>query len=79
VPKIYVWDLYDEYDELTRYTSMARTTGFPCAIVARMMVKGELNRPGVVPPELLSGDDVFFNQIMGELAGRNVKLRFQES
>jgi len=33
-----VWDLVDRYDPEMCFTSMARTTGFPCAIVARMIL-----------------------------------------
>ncbi len=53
-PARYTYELYDEYDRTTHTSSMARTTGFPAAIVARLLVKGEINQPGVLPPELLT-------------------------
>ena len=74
-PKTYTWDLYDEYDPATRYTSMARTTGFPCVIVARMLARGELHRPGVTPPELFGGDDRFFDTMLEGLRQRGVELQ----
>jgi saccharopine dehydrogenase-like NADP-dependent oxidoreductase len=70
----WTWDLYDEADPATGYHSMARTTGFPCAIVARMLARGELSRPGVQPPELLAGDDRFFDRMMEELRARGVTI-----
>ncbi len=70
----WTWDLYDEADPATGYHSMARTTGFPCAIVARMLARGELRRPGVQPPERLAGDDRFFARMMEELRARGVTL-----
>ena len=70
----WTWDLYDEADPITGYHSMARTTGFPCAIVARMLARGELSRPGVQPPELLAGDDRFFERMMEELRARGVTV-----
>jgi saccharopine dehydrogenase-like NADP-dependent oxidoreductase len=70
----WTWDLYDEADPATGYHSMARTTGFPCAIVARMLARGELSRPGVQPPELLAGDDGFFDRVMEELRVRGVTV-----
>ncbi len=68
----WTWDLYDEADPATGYHSMARTTGFPCAIVARMLARGELRRPGVQPPERLAGDDRFFARMMEELRAGGV-------
>ncbi len=68
------WDLYDEADAATGYHSMARVTGFPCAIVAAMLARGELSRPGVQPPERLAGDDRFFERMMRGLRERGVTV-----
>jgi len=70
----WAWDLYDEADPVSGFHSMARTTGFPCAAVARMLARGELRRPGVQPPERLAGDDRFFERMMEELRARGVAL-----
>ncbi len=72
--KTWTWDLYDEADPATGYHSMARVTGFPCAIVARLLARGELSRPGVQPPERLAGDDRFFEAMMEELRARGVTI-----
>ncbi len=73
-PTTWTWDLYDEADPVTGFHSMARTTGFPCAIVARMLARGELHYPGVQPPERLAADDRFFDRMMEELRERGVTL-----
>jgi len=78
IKKSYVWDLYDEYDPLTGFSSMARTTGFPCAIIARMLAKGELVQLGVVPPELLGSNDVFFKRMIDGLSMRGIDIRLNE-
>jgi saccharopine dehydrogenase-like NADP-dependent oxidoreductase len=70
----WTWDLYDEADPATGFHSMARTTGFPCAIVARMLARGELARPGVQPPERLADDDRFYERMMEELRARGVTV-----
>lgn len=70
----WTWDLYDEADPATGFHSMARTTGFPCAIVARMLARGELSRPGVQPPERLAGDDRVFGAVMDGLRERGVAI-----
>jgi lysine 6-dehydrogenase len=74
-PTTWTWDLYDEADPATGFHSMARTTGFPCAIVARMLASGELARPGVQPPERLADDDRFYERMMEGLRARGVDLK----
>jgi len=70
----YTYDLLDYYDEKNKETSMARTTGFPCAIVARLVANGEYINPGVNPPEYLGKKHELFKKIMDELKKRNVSL-----
>ena len=70
----WTWDLYDEADPATGFHSMARTTGFPCAIVARLLARGALRQPGVQPPERLAGDDRFFDEMMDGLRERGVTI-----
>lgn len=67
------WDLLDYYDPITNATSMARTTAFPCAIMARLIARGELNRPGVAPPELLGHDEELVERVLAELLARGVQ------
>ncbi|TVQ57025.1 MAG: saccharopine dehydrogenase family protein [Phycisphaerales bacterium] len=45
------WDLFDRFDRETGMTSMARTTGFPCTIMARRVLNGEFKPTGVIAPE----------------------------
>ena len=44
------WDLFDRYDPRTGFTSMARTTAFPCALMAREIASGRFTEPGVITP-----------------------------
>jgi len=67
------WDLLDYYDPMTKATSMSRTTAFPCAIVARLIARGELARPGVAPPELLGHDEELVERVLAELLARGVQ------
>ena len=71
-PVRHVWELFDSTDAATGTSSMARTTGFPCAIVARLMATGDLHMPGVWPPEALGPNEAVFDRIMTELAARGV-------
>ena len=71
----FTFDLFDRTDFTTGNTSMARTTGFPCAIVARMLARKELVKPGIQPPELLGQTAAVYDHIVRELTKRNVTLR----
>jgi len=50
------FELLDKTHGATGTTAMARTTGFPCAVVARMLARGEYHDPGVRPLEMLAGN-----------------------
>lgn len=71
-----VWELFDRTDPESGATSMARTTGFPCAIVAGMVARGEWSRPGVHPPESLGQDAALTQRLLIELRARGVDVRF---
>jgi lysine 6-dehydrogenase len=71
----YQWDLLDFYDKTTRATSMSRTTGFPCAIVASLVHAGLFNRPGVHPPERLADEPDLVETLLSELSRRGVRFR----
>ena len=79
VKKRIVWDLYDQTDPKTRVTSMARTTGFPCAIIARLLAEGAFTRPGVHPPEVLGRDEALTARILRELKERDVSISRHEA
>lgn len=71
----HTYDLYDEYDHETGQSSMARTTGFPCAIVARMLCAGEIKSRGVLPPEILGKEPGMLDRMTQELARRGVHIK----
>ncbi len=73
-PERHICDLLDYYDRQTNTTSMSRTTAFPCAIVARMIARGQINQTGVIPPERLARQPDFVTSVLDELARRGVKF-----
>jgi saccharopine dehydrogenase-like NADP-dependent oxidoreductase len=75
----YEWDLLDHYDPASGLRSMSRTTAFPAAIVAGLVARGELRRPGVHPPELLGREDGLLEVVLRELTARGVRTRFSAS
>lgn len=72
------WDLLDHYHPGEKATSMSRTTGLPCAIVARMLGEGRYAEPGVHPPEHLGPVPGVLEHVLSELAARDVEYRYSE-
>ena len=71
----HVWEVYDEYDPATGFSSMARTTGFTCAAAASLLLEGRFREAGVHPPERVGRHAECFNFIREYLAARQVHYR----
>jgi len=76
VGKRYVFELLDRTNRETGTTSMARTTGFPCAAAAAMLARGQYRDPGVRPPEFLARDPEASSRFLEALRARG--LAFEE-
>ncbi len=63
----------DFFDEERGVTSMARTTGYTAAIVGRMVARGDIQKRGVVPPEVAVAGK--FEGFVSELADRGIKIQ----
>jgi saccharopine dehydrogenase-like NADP-dependent oxidoreductase len=68
------FELFDRTNRETGDSSMARTTGFPCATGARLLLEGAYAKPGVFPLELLAADDALHGRFLEELAQRDVAV-----
>ena len=64
--------LLDRFDCATGTTSMARTTGYTCAIAARQVLAGMFSRKGVCPPEYLGATEGCYAHMLAELERRKV-------
>ena len=73
-PVTHTYDLFDVYDQPTRTTSMARTTGYTCAIVARQVLSGLFTQTGICPPEWVGRTPGCYPHLLTELARRNINL-----
>ncbi|HKA35978.1 MAG TPA: saccharopine dehydrogenase C-terminal domain-containing protein [Thermoanaerobaculia bacterium] len=54
-------------------TSMARTTGFPCAAIAAMLARGEYRDPGIRPLEMLARDPAVSARFLDGLRSRGLE------
>ncbi len=70
----YTFDMVDRYDDERGITSMAKTTSYTAAIVARMLGRGDVSEKGLVPPvRVIRGD--LFRRLRRELAERGVSIK----
>ena len=69
-------EMVDRYDETLGFTSMARTTAFTGAIVARMLARGDVQARGLLTPEqVITGP--LLDRLLAELSA--VDVRFEET
>ena len=66
------YDLFDEFDPITKTSSMARTTGYTCTAAVNLIAQGMFNEKGVFPPELVGKNKKCFEFVMSYLKARNV-------
>ena len=64
--------LYDEYDTVTKTSSMGRTTGYTCTAAINLLADRLFTKKGVFPPEMVGKEKGCFDFIMNYLAERNV-------
>ena len=67
--------IVDRYDAENGISAMMRMTGYPTAIIARMLATGELNVPGAHPQELV----VPVESLLAELRRRGIQPEFTET
>ena len=67
------FELLDRTDPESGMTSMARTTGFPCAAMAAALARGQYRHPGVHAPEVLGGDPATAAALLERLKRRGIR------
>ncbi len=70
--KIIEYNLYDQYDDTTQTSSMARTTGYTCTAAVNLIMKGMFVEKGIYPPELIGDRKDCFDFVINYLKERNV-------
>ena len=68
----YTYKLYDTYNKATQTSSMARTTGYTCTAVARLIIENKFTQKGICPPEYIGANETCFIEVMSYLKSRNV-------
>jgi lysine 6-dehydrogenase len=70
----YMFEFMDFQDFENDISAMARTTAFPCSIVAQMIMRGEMTETGVVHPVRIGYDERLSGRFFEELAKRRIKI-----
>jgi len=78
-PATYTYDLCDEYDPATGALSMARTTGYTCTAVTRLVLDGGYSQKGISPPEFVGHVDGCRESVERYLEDRGVHCKMQRS
>ena len=78
-PAIYTYEMVDEYDSTTGALSMARTTGYTCTAVIRLVLDGSYSQKGISPPEFLGRVDGCWEIVEKYLKERGVHCTMQRS
>jgi len=73
-PITYTYDMYDEYDPATGALSMARTTGYTCNAVTRLVLDGAYSQKGISPPEFVGRIDGCWKSVEQYLKDRGVNI-----
>ncbi len=71
------FDLFDRHDRETDTSSMARTTGYTCTAMVRLVARRLYKEPGISPPEFVGRNKTCFDFVMKELQDRKVVFRHE--
>jgi saccharopine dehydrogenase-like NADP-dependent oxidoreductase len=70
----HTYNLLDYYNPDTETSSMARTTGYTCTGIVRLLASGLWTEPGLTPPEIIGRDETCFQAVLDHLAERKVHM-----
>lgn len=66
------YTLFDRYHKATQTSSMARTTGYTCTSVARLVLDGHFTRKGICPPEYVGATDGCYEKVSYYMKEREI-------
>jgi lysine 6-dehydrogenase len=70
----FIYEFIDLYDPENDLSAMARTTAFPCSIVAQMIAKGDFKDAGVIHPVKIGWDEHLSEKFFKELSKREINI-----
>ncbi|MCI2430387.1 saccharopine dehydrogenase NADP-binding domain-containing protein [Candidatus Acetothermia bacterium] len=76
--KEYVYELLDRFDQKTKTSSMARTTGYTCTAVALLVLEGLFTQKGIIPPEYVGAEERCYRAVLDYQKEREIHYRRTE-
>ncbi|HSH75810.1 MAG TPA: saccharopine dehydrogenase C-terminal domain-containing protein, partial [Longimicrobiales bacterium] len=70
----HTYNLLDYYNTETETSSLARTTGYTCTAMVRLVYDGLWTEAGLVPPELVGRNEACFDFVLSHLEERGIHL-----
>ncbi|MFQ5980025.1 MAG: saccharopine dehydrogenase C-terminal domain-containing protein [Candidatus Heimdallarchaeota archaeon] len=70
----FIYEFLDFYDSEKNLSAMARTTAFPCSIVAQMIAKDEIKEKGVIHPAKIGWSKDLSEKFLQELRRRGIDI-----
>jgi len=70
------YSLFDRFGRKSGISSMARTTGYTCTAVARLVLENHFTTKGICPPEDIGAAEGCFEEILKHLEKRNIELSY---
>jgi len=71
----FIYDLYDEYDPVSKVHSMARTTGYTATMAVRMVLEGLFITYGITAPEFIGKKTECVKFLLDGLKDRGVEYK----
>jgi len=71
--------IFDKFDRVNQTSSMARTTGFTCSAVARLLLENKIERKGICPSEFLNEDESHYNYVLTYLSKKGILINHSEN
>ncbi|MGB2980306.1 MAG: saccharopine dehydrogenase C-terminal domain-containing protein [Candidatus Zixiibacteriota bacterium] len=73
--KRHTFDLLDTYDRKTNTSSMARTTGYTCSTVVRLLAEKKFDRVGICPLEFIGQDHECYRYVIEGLQKKGISFK----
>jgi lysine 6-dehydrogenase len=73
--QIITYDLYDEYDQKTKISSMARTTGYAATSALNLLANGLYKNIGINPPEFVGKNQECYDFILDYQKERGINYQ----
>lgn len=70
----FTYDLLDHFDTDKGVTSMARTTGYTCSLIARQVLSGMFSKKGISPPEFIGRTEGCYEELLKGYDARNISV-----